>query len=99
MDLNDTPEQAEYRVKARAWLEQHAGEAPKITRDDITPEVIAARRAWQRKLPEGGFVGITWPREHGGQGLGPIEQGGFNRGGARASLPGGLDVIGRRMVR
>src|SRR4051794_8282986 len=79
MDLNDTPEQAEYRVHVRAWLEQHASEAPKITRDDIAPEVIAARRAWQRKLAEGGFVGITWPMEYGGQSLGPLEQVIFNQ--------------------
>ena len=28
MDLNDTPEQARHRAKVRAWLEQHAHEAP-----------------------------------------------------------------------
>src|SRR6266540_4120223 len=55
MDLNDTPEQAEYRVRVRSWLEQHADEAPKITRDDISPDVIAARRAWQRKLDDGSW--------------------------------------------
>src|SRR3954453_20635238 len=98
MDLNDTPEQTEYRGHVRAWLEQRAGEAPKITRDDITPEVIAARRAWQRKLAEGGFVGITWPREYGGQGLGPLEQGIFNQELSRAKLPGILDVIGIGML-
>jgi alkylation response protein AidB-like acyl-CoA dehydrogenase len=98
MDLNDTPEQAEYRAHVRAWLEHHAGEAPKITRDDITPEVIAARRSWQRKLAEGGFVGITWPREYGGQGLGPVEQVIFNQELSRAKLPGILDVIGIGML-
>ena len=98
MDLNDTPEQAEYRARARDWLEQHADEAPKITRDDITPEVIDARRKWQGKLAEAGFVGITWPREYGGQGLGPLEQVVFTQELSRAKLPGILDVIGIGML-
>jgi alkylation response protein AidB-like acyl-CoA dehydrogenase len=98
MDLNDTPEQAEYRARVRDWLEQHADEAPKITRDDITPEVIDARRRWQGKLAEAGFVGITWPREYGGQGLGPLEQVVFTQELSRAKLPGILDVIGIGML-
>ena len=31
-------------------------------------------RAWQRKLADAGLVGVTWPKEYGGGGLGPIEQ-------------------------
>ena len=30
--------------------------------------------AWQRKLAEAGLAGVTWPKEFGGRGLGPIEQ-------------------------
>jgi alkylation response protein AidB-like acyl-CoA dehydrogenase len=98
MDLKDTPEQAEYREHVASWLEAHADEAPKITRDDISPEVIQARREWQRKLAEGGFVGITWPKEYGGQGLGPLEQVIFGQELAKARLPGILDVIGVGML-
>ena len=77
MDLNDSPEQAEFRARVRAWLEEHASEAPvlegpgALTEED---EIVAARRVWQRKLAEGGLAGATWPKEYGGQGLGPIEQ-------------------------
>jgi len=28
VDLNDTPEQAEYREKTKAWLKEHKDEAP-----------------------------------------------------------------------
>ncbi len=38
-------------------------------------QIVAARRAWQGKLAEGGLAGVTWPKEYGGQGLGPIESG------------------------
>ena len=37
--------------------------------DYYTPEVMAANRALQRRLFEGGYAGITWPTEYGGQGL------------------------------
>jgi alkylation response protein AidB-like acyl-CoA dehydrogenase len=98
MDLNDSPEQAEYRARVASWLQEHRDEAPKIVRDDISPEVIEARRAWQRKLAEAGFVGITWPQEYGGQGLGPLDQVVFNQELAKAKVPGILDVIGVGML-
>jgi len=63
----------DYRNAARAWL------AANMTRrdgppedgdvDDYTPDVMAANRALQRRLYEGGYAGITWPVEYGGQGL------------------------------
>jgi len=102
VDLNDTPEQAEYRTKVRAWLEQHRDDAPARNGDNgdeaSEAEAVEAHRAWQRKLAEAGFVGATWPREYGGQGLGPLEQVVVNQEVARAGLPGILDSIGVGML-
>jgi alkylation response protein AidB-like acyl-CoA dehydrogenase len=101
VDLNDTPEQAAYREKVRGWLEQHSAEAPEArsTRAGAEDaEYLAARRAWQGKLAEGGLAGVTWPQEFGGQGLGPIEQVIVNQELARAGVPGILDVIGIGML-
>jgi alkylation response protein AidB-like acyl-CoA dehydrogenase len=101
LDLNDTPEQAEYRAKVRAWLEEHASEAPVLRGEgaiEDEDEAIAAHRAWQRKLAEGGFVGVTWPKEYGGQSLGPLEQVIINQEINRAGLPGILDSIGVGML-
>jgi alkylation response protein AidB-like acyl-CoA dehydrogenase len=101
VDLDDTPEQAAHRAKVRAWLEEHKGEAPvlqgpnALTDED---EIIAARRAWQGKLAEAGLAGVTWPKEYGGQGLGPIEQVICNQEIARARVPGILDAIGVGML-
>lgn len=97
MDLNDTPEQAQYRAQVRAWLEEHKSEAPDVealSEDEIVP----ARRAWQGKLAEGGLAGVTWPQEFGGQGKGPIEQVIVNQEIAAAGVPGILDVIGLGML-
>jgi alkylation response protein AidB-like acyl-CoA dehydrogenase len=101
VDLNDTPEQAEYRAKVRAWLEEHASEAPVLRGEGAIAdedEAIAAHRAWQRKLAEGGFVGVTWPKEYGGHSLGPLEQVIVNQEINRAGLPGILDAIGVGML-
>ena len=101
MDLNDTPEQAQYRERVRTWLEEHKGEAPVLRgegalRDE--DEIVTARREWQRKLAEAGLAGVTWPQEFGGQGLGPIEQVIVNQEIGRAGVPGILDVIGVGML-
>jgi alkylation response protein AidB-like acyl-CoA dehydrogenase len=101
VDLNDTPQQAEFRAKVRAWLEEHKAEAPvlegpgALTEED---EIVAARRVWQRKLAEAGLAGATWPQEVGGQGLGPIEQVIISQEIGRAGVPGILDVIGVGML-
>jgi alkylation response protein AidB-like acyl-CoA dehydrogenase len=101
VDLDDTPEQAAYRSQVRSWLQQHASEAPVLQGPDaITDEqeLLAARRAWQGKLAEGGLAGVTWPKEFGGQGLGPIEQVICNQEIGRAKVPGILDAIGVGML-
>ncbi|MCW3066072.1 MAG: acyl-CoA dehydrogenase domain protein [Solirubrobacterales bacterium] len=100
MDLNDTPDQAAYRTHVRDWLAEHREEAPKPRRrggeDDSLN--VDEHRAWQRALAEGGLVGVTWPKEYGGQGLGPIEQVIVGQEIAKAGLPGILDTIGVGML-
>ncbi len=101
MDLDDTPEQAAYRAQVRSWLEEHAAEAPVLSGEgaiEDEDQIIAARRAWQGKLAEGGLAGLTWPKEYGGQGMGPIEQVIVNQEIGRAKVPGILDAIGVGML-
>jgi alkylation response protein AidB-like acyl-CoA dehydrogenase len=96
LDLNDTPELAEYRATVRAWLEAHAAEAPDARGDDEA--AVAARRAWQRRLAEGGLAAVTWPAEYGGAGLGPLQQVVVNQEIGRAGVPGIFDIIGVGML-
>ena len=101
MDLDDTPEQAAYRAQVRSWLDEHKSEAPILQGPGAIQdedEIVAARRVWQGKLAEGGLAGVTWPKEYGGQGLGPIEQVLCNQEIARAKVPGILDSIGVGML-
>jgi len=101
VDLNDSPEQADYRTKVREWLERSRAEAPVLRgperiRDE--DEAVRAHRGWQRRLAEAGYVGVAWPKEYGGQGLGPLEQVIVNQEINRAGLPGIIDAIGVGML-
>jgi alkylation response protein AidB-like acyl-CoA dehydrogenase len=98
VDLNDTPEQAAYRETVRAWLEDNRASAPPLSGSYEDREYVGSRRAWQRRLAEAGLAGVAWPREYGGQGLGPIEQVTLNQELSRAGVPGILDVIGIGML-
>jgi alkylation response protein AidB-like acyl-CoA dehydrogenase len=101
VDLDDTPEQAAYRAQVRSWLDEHKAEAPVLQGPgalEDEAEILAARRTWQGKLAEGGLAGVTWPKEYGGQGLGPIEQVLCNQEIARAKVPSILDAIGVGML-
>jgi alkylation response protein AidB-like acyl-CoA dehydrogenase len=101
VDLDDTQEQAAYRAQVRSWLDEHKSEAPVLDGPEALQdesEIIAARRVWQGKLAEGGLAGVTWPKDFGGQGLGPIEQVICNQEIAKAKVPGILDAIGVGML-
>ncbi len=101
MDLNDTPELAEYREGIRGWLEEHRDEAPVIRGEGAIEDervLVAARRTWQRKLAEGGLAAVTWPADCGGRGLGPLHQVVVNQEIGRAGVPGIFDVIGVGML-
>ncbi len=69
MDFNDSPEEAEYRATARAWLEKNVAEHKAQNHADD----MAAGKAWQKRKAEAGYAQITWPKEWGGAGGTPIQ--------------------------
>jgi alkylation response protein AidB-like acyl-CoA dehydrogenase len=76
-ELND------YRDRARAWLSDHLdlrqpGDLPGADPAHWSEERDARERAIQRTLFEGGYAGITWPRQYGGQGLTSAHQQAFD---------------------
>src|SRR5262245_6374231 len=95
MRVEDTDKQAEFRGEVRSYLESIAAGAPSTNGEEGD---VDERRAWQRKLAEGGLVGVAWPAQHGGRGLGPIEQMIVDQELERAELPGILDFIGVGML-
>jgi alkylation response protein AidB-like acyl-CoA dehydrogenase len=69
----------EFRLQAREWigsnLERRTAAAGKAPRTETrSSEDINANRALQRRLYEGGFAGISFPRQYGGRGLTPAHE-------------------------
>jgi len=71
--MNESDALDRYREHVRAWLEANLDRRPADAAELPMMHEDAARlegaRKLQRALFEGGFAGITWPTEYGGQGL------------------------------
>ncbi|MET4132933.1 alkylation response protein AidB-like acyl-CoA dehydrogenase [Porphyrobacter sp. MBR-155] len=90
MDFNDTPEESAFRVRAKAWLAEHAP-AHELPRGVVLADSDEAdrARAWMRELFRGGWSGLTFPKELGGGGLSGIEAVIFSEEESRYHLPKG----------
>lgn len=97
MDFDDSPDEAAYRARVRALLEEHADEllhlAPGQEGVDARRHEPEMRRT-QRVLADAGLVGVTWPREYGGQGGTLVQQAIVAQELARARVPGLINHIG-----
>jgi len=98
MDLNLSPEEIQFRDELRRWL---AANAPKDW-DERREESMESRfeylKRWQRKLYEGGWAGISWPKEYGGRGASLMEQVIFWQEMAQAQAPPLANVLGLGII-
>jgi alkylation response protein AidB-like acyl-CoA dehydrogenase len=84
-----------FRLRAREWLRDNMPPLPEgknnaqLSREDETGEWA---KALQRKLFEGGFAGICFPREYGGQGLSRSYQRAFTQESLPYQMPTVLNV-------
>jgi alkylation response protein AidB-like acyl-CoA dehydrogenase len=99
MDFDDTPEDASFRREVNTWLTAHArptvpGEVSSLRSffdsDDL---FVKQGREWQHTLYEGGWAGITWPREFGGRGGTPMQQLIFRQEESHFEVPSGLFAV------
>ena len=89
------PSLEEYRESVRGWLTE--ADIPDVPLD--LEGRFAVLRHWQQMLFSAGWIGISWSREAGGQGLTALHQLVFSEELARAGAPQpigliGLDVVG-----
>ena len=69
-----------YREAARVWVEGKAAEFGREARRGLSfAEDVALGRRYLAAKYDAGYAGIAWPKEHGGQGLTPIEKLTFDR--------------------
>ena len=61
-------------------------------------ELLERSLGWQKTLFEHGWAAVTWPREYGGRGQGPIEQIVWNQELARAGFGETMFVVGVGMA-
>jgi alkylation response protein AidB-like acyl-CoA dehydrogenase len=100
VDLNLTPQELRFRDEARAWFAEHV---PKdwVKRRDEEESMLgrfAYLRAWQRKLYDAGWAGISWPKDFGGRGAPVMEQVLFIQEMARAEAPPMANVIALGLI-
>jgi alkylation response protein AidB-like acyl-CoA dehydrogenase len=70
MDYRDTPEEADFRARLRAWLADHVPAGWRRIEDHAEHDRMY--RAWHRSLYSAGYMGMSWPKEYGGQDLSPV---------------------------
>jgi alkylation response protein AidB-like acyl-CoA dehydrogenase len=90
----------------RTWLVQHgSADWSRFDRHRVSMEERAeASRAWERSLGRGGWLGLTWPVEHGGRGLsmhaaGLVVQELVAAGAPELFNQVGLDLVGPAILR
>jgi alkylation response protein AidB-like acyl-CoA dehydrogenase len=85
-----------FRERAAAWLSASVPAEWRENRGALDEEQESRiRRDWDRRLYEGGFAGISLPREYGGQGRSIEDEVAFFELAARMQAPDGLGRIGK----
>jgi len=98
VDLRDTPEQAEFRAKLRAWVDANLPEDKRGGRGGAQRFDDPFMREWSKALYEAGYAGLTWPKEYGGEGAPYSHQAILYEELAAAQAPPHVGVIGLGMA-
>jgi alkylation response protein AidB-like acyl-CoA dehydrogenase len=113
LDELSAEKESAFRARARKWLEANAvgrGESGDFSAShlfsakDLSEYWLREREAfdrvvaWQRKLYESGWAGISWPKEYGGQGLPEWAEEAFSEEHARFGVSTKLLSVGLQMV-
>ncbi|HZP43706.1 MAG TPA: acyl-CoA dehydrogenase family protein [Candidatus Binatia bacterium] len=107
MDFSFSSAELAFAAEARGWL---AANLPAAWRRGHCwtrvedPLWLRIARAWQRRLFDGGWAAIAWPREHGGRGATVVERWLFDQaldeaGAPRPPAASYADLIGPALLR
>jgi alkylation response protein AidB-like acyl-CoA dehydrogenase len=91
MDLTFDERELAFRDELRSWLAEH--ELPPEPEHDEDAH-YAWRREFQRRLAEGGWAAVHWPREYGGRGATLTQSAIFFEELARAGAPLPANALG-----
>lgn len=95
MDLTLSSDDRALAEEFRAWLADNLVLPPPFS--SLDDEVDWGRR-WQRRLAEGRWVGVSWPRAVGGRGATPLEVALVNVEYARSRAPQPVNRVGLNLA-
>src|SRR5216683_5519379 len=103
MDLKLSPEELQFRDELRGWLHANMPSDWSEWREKPIEESFPYLRAWQRKLHEGRWAAVSWPKEYGGRGATLTQQAIFWEEMTRVEAPPmanslGLGLIGPTII-
>ena len=102
MNLHESPEEQTFRADVRDWMHANLRGEFEPLRNSAgigSPGYDAnLAKRWERRLAAGGWVGLGWPREHGGRDLPLAQQIIFHEEYVRCGGPGRLGHIGENLM-
>jgi alkylation response protein AidB-like acyl-CoA dehydrogenase len=102
MDFRLSDAEAAFQRSVREWLLANLPPGwgtPAHPKPEEPAEKVKFGRWWQRKLHDGGWAGLHWPREYGGRGATPLELFLFAEEYTRVGAPPMIDIgVGPALV-
>jgi alkylation response protein AidB-like acyl-CoA dehydrogenase len=98
MDLNLTAEELQFRDEFRSWLVANVPKNWPAWHEKPLEESFPYFRAWQRKLYEGGWAAVSWPKEYGGRSATLMQQAIFWEEMARIEAPPMANALGLGLI-
>ncbi len=104
MDFEFSPEERAFAEEVEKFLDLHATpDVADVTRENMAQIVdTPARRAFMKKLSAQGWIGMTWPKEYGGQEKQGVYEYLLNEALARRGAPQigkGAGIVGKTLIR
>jgi len=104
MDFDFTEQETKFAEEVEQWLvDNHDPEVMDLTRENFSQlSDTPARRAFMKKLAKQGWLGMSWPKEYGGQEIEGVYEFILNEALARHGAPQigkGVGIIGKTLIR
>src|SRR5580693_3217074 len=103
MDLNLSTDEQKFQDELRVWLETNVPREWEHAREESLDVRFEFHRKWQRKLHDGRWAAVSWPKEYGGRSATLMQQSLFWEEMARVEAPPmanslGLGLIGPTII-